>query len=127
MDVKTLQNRSYNGVPLVRRRKRKRSLWRRTFLPIIKICVVACLAVFAVGLTFVVANATVSRVSRPIKLLNSEYQETQRVHSQLGSIKQENAVLQSRINHLKSLRGAERAARKLGYVKPGEIILVIPE
>jgi cell division protein FtsB len=119
MDVETLQNRVYKSPPRPRKRRR-RFVWRKTVWPLVKLTTVAALAFFVV-------SAVVSWVAHPIKLLNSEYRETQRLACQLGDLKEQNAVLDRRIKHLKSAQGAEQVARKLGYVKPGEITLVIPE
>ena len=119
MDVETLQNRTHASTPRLRKR-RKRSIWRRTIWPLTGYLLAAALAIILV-------NAAVGAVARPIRLLGSEYRETHRLSEQLRKLKDDNAVLERRIKHLKSRQGTEQAARKLGYVKPGEITLVIPE
>lgn len=102
-----------------RRRRRQRTIWRNLILPALKVVVVVSLiaatGVFAAG-----------RISRPIKLLNAENRETQQVASSLTSLREENAQIERQIKYLKTPRGKAQAARKLGYVKPGEITLVLP-
>lgn len=119
MDVQTLQNRVKQGVPYPRKRRRK-SVWRRTVWPVAQLCTLAVI-------TYLVISSAVATIAHPIKLLNSEYRETQRLSGQLAALKAQNAELERRIKHLQSPQGAEQAARKLGYVKPGEITLVIPD
>jgi cell division protein FtsB len=119
MDVETLQNRVYTNTPRPRKR-RKRPIWRRNLLAFV---------VYALGLVAALAivSSVVYRVARPVQLLSSEYRETRRLSRELKCLRQQNAVLERRIKHLQSPQGTEQAARKLGYVKPGEITLVIPE
>ncbi len=119
MDVESLHNRPYRSIPRLKRRRRKPA-WRRNIWPLMKLAAVA-------ALTFLAVNTTVSWIAHPIKLLNTEYRETRQLASRLGELKEQNAMLERRIQHLKSPQGAEQVARRLGYVKPGEITLVIPE
>jgi cell division protein FtsB len=90
-----------------------------TVWPLVKYAVIAAAAVL-------LAQAVAGRVARPIGLLNTEYREKQRVAAELESLKKENELLQRRIKYLQTPRGAAQAARRLGYVKPGEITLVLP-
>ena len=69
----------------------------------------------------------VGRAWRPVKLYSREYNETQALARQVADMKKENADLQRRISYLKTGEGSAQAARKLGWVKPGEITLVLPE
>ena len=73
------------------------------------------------------ANAAVYRVGRPLRLLSREYRETRKLESQVTALRRENASLERRIKHLQTPQGAAVAARKLGYVKPGEVTLVLPD
>jgi cell division protein FtsB len=120
MDVQTLQNR-VKGVAVPRpKKRRKRLVWRRSVWPLAKLCALLIIAFFMI-------SSAVTTIAHPIALLNSEYRETQRLATQLAALRVQNAELERRIKHLRSPQGAEQAARKLGYVKPGEITLVIPE
>ena len=102
-----------------RRRVRRRSVWNVIVWPVVKY---GALAAVIVSLAVVVAV----RVARPLKLLNRESRETARIAADLESLKKENEALDRRIKYLQTPRGAAQAARKLGYVKPGEIMLVLP-
>lgn len=103
-----------------RRRTVKRSVWRRTIWPLVKFLTLVALVVLA-------AQAVIGKALRPINLLHREYSETRRVQAELESLKRENAELERQIKYLRTGRGTEQAARRLGYVKPGEIPLVLPD
>lgn len=118
MDVETLQKRTYKNTKRPKRNLRK--LWRKTIWPLIQLGALATVVVLA-------AYFGVSRISRPIGLLSNEQQEAKRVSTQLAAIKEDSSNIERRLKHLNSPSGAEQSARRLGYVKPGEITLVIPE
>jgi len=103
-----------------RRIKPKRSVWRRTVWPLLKYG-----AFFSVILVIVV-TVTVN-IARHFRLLSAESLEVRKAKQELAWLKKENADLERRIAYLKTPRGRAQAARKLGYVKPGEIIIVLPE
>ncbi len=102
-----------------RRRPRRRSVWRRIVWPIAKYAVVAVLV-------FLLGQVVLGRAARPFRLLNSESRESQRLAAELQSLRKRNEALERQLRYLKTSRGAAQAARKLGYVKPGEILLVLP-
>ncbi len=102
-----------------RKRRTKRSLWRKTIWPLIKLMVFSAVII---AIWVIIAN----KVTRPFKLYNAEYQETQKLALQLDELRKENAMLERRIKYLQSSRGAAQEARKLGWVKPGEIALILP-
>ena len=64
---------------------------------------------------------------RPVKLYSRESHETKILAEKVADLKKENADLQRRISYLKTEEGSAQAARKIGWVKPGEITLVLPE
>ncbi|MEN6357307.1 MAG: hypothetical protein ABFD83_09510 [Armatimonadota bacterium] len=99
-----------------RRRRPKRSVWRKIVWPLIKVSVVAALAVFIIG-----------KIARPFRLYNREYRETRQIALQLETMRKENAAMERQIKYLKTAEGSAQAARKLGWVKPGEITLVLPD
>lgn len=102
-----------------RRKRPKRSLWHRTVWPLIKLVSILTLAVIVVG-------AVCVKSVRPVSLLIGEYRATRELSSRLASVKKENAGLDRKIKYLQTRQGAEAAARRLGYVLPGEITLVLP-
>lgn len=99
-----------------RRRRPKRSVWRKFVWPLVKISVIAALAVFIIG-----------KIARPFRLYSREHRETRQVALQLESLRKENAAMERQIKYLKTGEGSAQAARKLGWVKPGEITLVLPD
>ena len=50
-----------------------------------------------------------------------------KIESELKKLEKENADLMRRLEHLNTPQGIAQAARQLGWVKPGEITLVIPD
>lgn len=101
------------------RRRPRRSFWRKYAWPVAK---------YGVLLTAVVVIGVLSlcKIVRPFRLLSTESREARRAAVQLAAIKSDNSMLERRIRYLKTQRGTAHAARKLGYVKPGEITLVVP-
>ncbi len=118
MSIQAPPRRTIERVP-PRRRKPKRSIWRRTVWPVTKYLALTALIVMA-------GWNVVGKVARPFKLLHTEYGETRQVRAELESLKKENETLERRIRFLQTSEGAVQAARRLGYVKPGEITLVLP-
>jgi cell division protein FtsB len=64
---------------------------------------------------------------RPIRLISHEKRERDKVVAEYNALRQENEQLRRQLAHIKTQRGISQAARKQGFVKPGEISLVIPE
>ncbi len=105
-------------VPL--RRRRKRSVFRRIVWPTLVV-------LFLVAATALAGTLVTGKIVRPFQLCDTETREKQRIARELETLRKENADLERQIDHLKTPRGIADAARKLGYVRPGEITLVIPE
>lgn len=68
-----------------------------------------------------------NKIKRPIALLHNERRERDRVVAEYNSLRDENEKLRRQLAYIKTSRGITQAARKQGFVKPGEISLVIPE
>lgn len=115
----TVSKRTRNQGPPPQRRKRKRSLMKRVVPAFIMLVIMS--GVVLVG------SIVVAKVLRPFKLCNIETREERRLASEYLSLKKENADLRRQLQYMNTPRGVAGAARKLGYVKPGEISLVIPE
>lgn len=116
--MSTSSDKTFERVPPSRRRPR-RSVWRKTVWPLLKYGTIIAIMVMAGSM---VAN----KIARPFKLYNQESHETQRLANELQSLKKENISLARRIKYLQTQEGAAQAARRLGWVKPGEITLVLP-
>ena len=64
---------------------------------------------------------------RPIGLIRHEKRERDKVIAEYNALHQENEQLRRQLTHIKTQRGISQAARKQGFVQPGEITLVIPD
>ena len=106
-----------NGVQRARPRRRrpKRSVWRRIILPLLPYAIMAVVAVFAI-----------IKAPRPFMLYGKEKDATVQLQRQLDECRRQNEMLARRISYLRTPEGRAQAARELGWVKPGEITLVIP-
>lgn len=103
-----------------RRRRPRKNVWRATVWPLVKFGLIATVVV-------VVGNVVATKIVRPFKLYSREYRETQQLSTEIDQLRKENQTLERRIKHLQTPKGISRAARELGYVKPGEITLILPE
>lgn len=90
-------------------------MWRSTIWPLVKFALVAVAVVLALG-----------KVVRPFRLYDNESRATRQLANDLDNLRKENAMLERRIKYLQTSQGAAQAARKLGWVRPGEITLVLP-
>ncbi|MGQ9581710.1 MAG: FtsB family cell division protein, partial [Armatimonadota bacterium] len=68
----------------------------------------------------------ISKLARSVGLLRDQLRESRRLSAELKSLKAENKELQRRLKYIRTPHGAAEAARKLGYVRPGEVLLVLP-
>lgn len=100
--------------------RRRRPITRVALKPwLIRIAVVAVALVLG---TFVVC-----KVLRPIRLVGNERRAKAKVVSDYNGLRKQNDELRRRVAYLKTPEGIAQEARKQGFVKPGEISLVIPE
>jgi cell division protein FtsB len=68
-----------------------------------------------------------NKIKRPIVLLHNERRERDRIVAEYNTLRDENEKLRRQLAYIRTSRGIAQAARKQGFVKPGEISLVIPE
>ncbi|MCE5200616.1 MAG: septum formation initiator family protein [Armatimonadota bacterium] len=115
MSVRTMPKHSHERTP-PRRRRPRRSVWRKTVWPLLKFMFLVSALVFGL-----------QRVTQPLVLYSRESRETRDVQTELQRLQKENADLERRIKHLQTPEGAAQAARDLGWVKPGEITLILPD
>lgn len=103
------------------RRRRPRKSFLKSFLwPLIKTAAVIAVATL-------LGSVVLAKIARPFQLYSQEGREVQRISSELQQLRKENAELQRRIRYMNTSEGITYAARKLGWVKPGEITLVLPD
>ncbi len=98
----------------------RRSFLRSKLLPVLRL-------VLVVAIVAIIGHAIVVKVARPFVLYRKEKQETQRLSEKVEQLQEENRLLEERIKYIKSDKGLNSAARRLGYVKPGEVTIVLPE
>ncbi|MCL5103263.1 MAG: septum formation initiator family protein [Armatimonadetes bacterium] len=113
MSVQAPPRRTAPRVP-PRRKRPRRSAWR-TIWPLVKFVVAATVVALLLG-----------KVVRPFRLYDTETRATRQLEHDLQTLRMENALLERRIKYLQTPKGAAQAARKLGWVRPGEVTLVLP-
>lgn len=104
----------------VRIRRRKRPLLKRASVAKLNRVLIVVLAV-ALG------TGLVCRVLRPVRLVTKEQRERARIVAEYNRLHKQNEVLRRQLSYLQTKEGIAQEARKHGFVKPGEISLVIPE
>ena len=109
--------RNKTGAPV---RRRRRFLFKRVLVPMF-----ARVLIVAVALT--IGTALVYKVLRPIRLVGNEQREKDRIVAEYESLRKQNDDLRRQLVYIRTSRGIAAEARKCGFVKPGEISLVIPE
>jgi len=101
--------------PDERRRRRRTPVWRKA------LCMVL------VGAVAVVVFAVVRKTLRPVLLCWRERVEVKRSEARLDSVKRDIRALEEKRRYLKSGPGAEAEARKVGYVRPGEVSILFED
>lgn len=85
--------------------------------------VLAVLAVACVCILLV--KAAVMKAARPYVISYGESKESTEIQQQIDAATSENKALREQIAFLSTNKGKEIEARKLGWVKPGEVSLLI--
>lgn len=67
------------------------------------------------------------RGTRGLRLVSHEQREKDRIVAEYSSLRKQNDDLRRQLRYLRTPQGVAHQARKQGFVKPGEISLVIPE
>lgn len=119
MGTETSPKKTINRTPPQKRKLTRKQRARKKFWPAFRL--IALAAVVAI-----IGSVVACKILRPFKLYNRESRETKQLANQIDSMKKENALLERKIKYLQTPEGAAQAARKLGYVKPGEVTLVLP-
>ena len=82
----------------------------------------ACMA-----LVIFIVKAVVMKAARPYLISYNESKERSDIQQQIAQAKAENRALERDIIHLGTPEGKEAEARKLGWVKQGEVAVVVPQ
>ncbi len=104
---------------VIRRRRRKRYIGRRISRLLLYTAVVA--------VALWIGSAFVCGILRPLRLVSVEKREMARIVSDYKALKKQNQALERQLRYLKTPEGIAQEARKQGFVKPGEISLVLPD
>ncbi len=104
---------------VVRRRTRRRprrilGLWARLG---VVVCVIVLMVFVSVGL--------IAKVARPYREAGQEAQALHKNDREIAALNRENASLEQQINYLKTKDGITTEARRLNYLYPGEIPIVV--
>ena len=98
---------------LVRKRVRCRSALRRRVLRAVFLCVAAAAALCWVGMA----------VLRPFLLTRQELAQVRHLRQDVAAAQAQNEALRRRARILNTPKGIEVEARRLGWVRPGEILI----
>src|SRR5579883_2659656 len=97
-----------------RRRKRVLGMFPRLMLSAI-----------LVGFTIVVCVAMITKIIQPYQMSHDQSKQMSALSQQLADTESQSADLQKKVSYLRRPDGIEAAARAQGYLKPGEISLII--
>ena len=120
MDRHSSKHRDEQGTAARAKRTRRRrprrilGLWAR----------LALLTVF-IGMLTAVAAALVAKAIRPYREASIQSSLLADSNRQIQNIDAENASLRRRISYLQTSEGEMSEARKMGYLRPGEIPIVV--
>lgn len=108
--------------------RKKQLVWvgprrRRRKLTIAQKIIWGGLAVVAIYCAF----AVIQKAVRPVKLLCAGKAEVSKMEEKFAKDKAENKALREKRKYLLTPSGAEAEARKLGYVRPGEVSVIIED
>ncbi len=102
------------------RRRRRRWYARKSFARLLLAILVAAVALW-------LDSSFVSKILRPFRLVSVEKREHARIVGDYQALKKQNAALRRQLHYLQTPEGIAQEARKQGYVKPGEVSIVLPE
>ena len=109
--------------PRLRNRPRKKRRFRSTTQYVMRLTVLAVSGILAAYIAFCV----IMKIVHPYRLGHEVGQQVATLKSKLDRETQENAALQERLNFLTTKEGAEVAARRGGFHKPGETVYYLPD
>ena len=120
----TRSNRDLDDFAAARRARRKGSRWKRP-RRILGMWARVALLVGVVVVTVFVAIGLVAKAVRPYNEAGVQNRQLADTRLETDALDRENAELARRIAYLKTPEGVASEARKMGYLRPGEIPLVV--
>ena len=115
MKRETRRSRSYSSDRGKARTRKSR--FARAFRALFTFTLIACV-LFCIG-------AFVAKASKPYLISYGESKEISDIKNQIADARAENMAIKKDIKYLSTPEGKEAEARKLGWVKEGEVALVI--
>jgi cell division protein FtsL len=109
--------------PRPRNRPRKKRRLRSTTQYVLRLAVLAVSGILAAYIAFCV----IVKIVHPYQLGHEVGEQVATLRSKLTRENQENAALQERLQFLTTKEGAEVAARRSGYHRPGEMVYLMPD
>ena len=79
------------------------------------------------SLAILIVRAVAMKAARPYVISYNESKERSDIQQQIAQAKAENRALKADIIHFGTPEGKEAEARKLGWVKEGEVAVVVPD
>ncbi len=98
---------------------------RRTARRILGLWARLALLTLAVGVLAVAAFGLAAKAVKPYREAQRQTRQLARAQSEASALDSENDALRQRIAYLKTPQGQMEEARKMGYVRPGEIPFVV--
>jgi len=83
------------------------------------------LALASAAAVICIVGTVVSKAARPYLISHAESKEISEINRQIAEANAENRALKKEIAYLSTPEGKEAEARKLGWVKAGEVAIVI--
>lgn len=102
-----------------RKTRRRRPLFARFIRVVLMLAVIASI--------LFCAKAVIVKAARPYLISYGESKESSEIKLQMAEAYAESKVLKKEIPHLLSPEGMEAEARKLGWVKKGEVAIVVEQ
>lgn len=83
------------------------------------------LLLLGIGVLVFASIALIAKAARPYREVGAQGGQLSVTRRQIAALDAQNAVLHRRIAYLKTADGVASEARKMGYLRPGEVPLVI--
>lgn len=107
-----------------RRARRRRSRWKRP-RRILGIWARLAMAAAVIVVAVLLAVSLVAKVIRPYREASVQIRQLSETRQESDALVAENALLARRIVYLKTSEGIASEARRMGYLRPGEIPIVV--
>lgn len=83
------------------------------------------ITILGVCVLLLVVWLTLAKLTKPYLISHGESKQIEEIEKQIAELEADNKKLREEIDYIKSPRGIEIEARKLGWVKEGEVAIVV--